>query len=88
MRVRVRRPVDACIDGIQLDRLVVGRVYELNVSLACYLMAIEAVEPASDDSAVFVNSAASADERPSKALSRNTRGGELGSSRTRRRKLR
>jgi hypothetical protein len=84
MRVRVTRSVDACIDGIQLGDLIVGRVYELSVPLACYLMAVEAVEPAPDDSAVWVNSAASAAERPSRALSRNTRGGEHGSSGRRR----
>ena len=48
MRVRLIRPVHGCIDGIQLDHMVVGSVYEVGVSLACYLMALEAVEPTSD----------------------------------------
>ena len=44
MRVRVKQPLSGCIDGIQLHSMVVGREYDVGVSLACYLMAIEAVD--------------------------------------------
>jgi hypothetical protein len=52
MRVRITRTLHGSIDGIQLDRFHLGRVYDLSVSLACYLMASDAAEPALDTEAV------------------------------------
>lgn len=80
MRVRVTRSVDACIDGIQLDYLIVGHEYELSVPVACYLMAIEAVEPVPDESTIWVSPATADEETSSNAVSKKTRGREIGSS--------
>lgn len=44
MRVRIKRPLEECIDGVRLDCMVVGREYDVGVSLGCYLLAIEAVD--------------------------------------------
>jgi len=42
------------IDGIQLSRLSTGRVYDVNTSLACYLLSEEMAEPASEDAPTAV----------------------------------
>jgi hypothetical protein len=54
MRVRITQPLHGSIDGIQLERFVVGSVYDVGVSLGCYLMALQAVEPVADDSPALV----------------------------------
>lgn len=48
MRVRITEPLHGSIDGIRIDRFQVGAVYEVGVSLACYLMAMRAAEPVTD----------------------------------------
>ena len=50
MRVRITTSLHGSIDGIQLDRFVAGSVYDVSVSLACYLFATRAAEPVIDDS--------------------------------------
>jgi len=49
MRVRITRTLTGSIDGIQLSRLSKGLVYDVNTSLACYLLSEEMAEPASSD---------------------------------------
>ena len=49
MRVRITKALAGSIDGIQLSRLSQGRVYDVNTSLACYLLSEEMAEPASSD---------------------------------------
>jgi hypothetical protein len=49
MRVRITQPIQGSIDGIQLDHFEVGALYDVSVSLACYLLAIEAAEPVAED---------------------------------------
>ena len=49
MRVRITKALAGSIDGIQLSRLSKGRVYDVNTSLACYLLTEEMAEPASSD---------------------------------------
>jgi hypothetical protein len=49
MRVRITRALRGSIDGIQLSRLAEGQVYDVNTSLACYLLSEEVAEPASND---------------------------------------
>ena len=50
MQVRVTQKLTGDVDGIPLDRFVPGHVYDVGVSLGCYLLALGAVEPVSDDS--------------------------------------
>lgn len=54
MRVRITKALAGSIDGIQLSRLSRGRVYDVNTSLACYLLSEEMAEPASNDEPAFV----------------------------------
>ena len=54
MRVRITKALGGSIDGIQLSRLSKGHVYDVNTSLACYLLSEEMAEPASDDEALAV----------------------------------
>jgi hypothetical protein len=49
MRVRITQAIQGSIDGIQLDHFKVGALYDVSVSLACYLLAIEAAEPVAED---------------------------------------
>jgi hypothetical protein len=49
MRVRITKALTGSIDGIQLSRLSKGQVYDVNTSLACYLLSEEMAEPASAD---------------------------------------
>ena len=49
MRVRITKPLAGSIDGIQLARLSKGRVYDVNTSLACYLLSEEMAELVSSD---------------------------------------
>ena len=49
MRVRITRTLTGSIDGIQLSRLSRGQVYDVNTSLACYLLSEEMAEPALSD---------------------------------------
>ena len=50
MRVRITRALRGSVDGIQLSRLVKGQVYDINTSLACYLLSEEVAEPANGES--------------------------------------
>ena len=50
LRVRFKRQLFGSVDGIRLDQFAVGDAYDLGVSLACYLMAIGAVDPVDDGS--------------------------------------
>ena len=50
MRVRITRALRGSIDGIQLSRLVEGQVYDVNTSLACYLLSEKVAEPADGES--------------------------------------
>ena len=50
MRVRITKALRGSIDGIQLSRLVQGQVYDVNTSLACYLLSEEMAEPANGES--------------------------------------
>jgi len=49
MRVRITKQLAGSIDGIQLSRLSKGHVYDVNTSLACYLLSEQMAEPAADD---------------------------------------
>lgn len=49
MRVRITKALAGSIDGIQLSRLSQGHVYDVNTSLACYLLSEQMAEPAADD---------------------------------------
>jgi hypothetical protein len=49
MRVRITKALTGSIDGIQLSRLSKGQVYDINTSLACYLLSEEVAEPALDN---------------------------------------
>ena len=60
MRVRITKALAGSIDGIQLSRLSTGRVYDVNTSLACYLLSEEMAEPAPSDE---IASAAPAETR-------------------------
>lgn len=48
MRVRITKRLKGSIDGIQLSRLIEGRVYDVQTSLACYLLLEQMAEPASN----------------------------------------
>lgn len=52
MRVRITKTLTGSIDGIQLSRLSKGQVYDINTSLACYLLSEEVAEPALDNEPV------------------------------------
>jgi hypothetical protein len=54
MRVRITKALTGSIDGIQLSRLSKGQVYDVNTSLACYLLSEEVAEPALDNETVAV----------------------------------
>jgi len=49
MRVRITKPLAGTVDGIQLSRLVAGHVYDVNSSLACYLLSEGVAEPANHE---------------------------------------
>jgi hypothetical protein len=44
MRVKVTRTLYGHVDGVALDRFVVGDEHDVGVSLGCYLMAMDAIE--------------------------------------------
>jgi len=54
MRVRITKALAGSIDGIQLSRLSKGHVYDVNTSLACYLLSEGMAEPAADDEPTVV----------------------------------
>jgi hypothetical protein len=71
MRLRITRALQGSIDGIQLSRLAKGQVYDVNTSLACYLLSEKLAEPApSDESPDVPSFAKSAAERPTEMRSR------------------
>ena len=45
MRLRITKQLTGSIDGIQLSRLSKGQVYDVNTSLACYLLSEGMAEP-------------------------------------------
>jgi hypothetical protein len=49
MRVRITKALKGSVDGIQLSRLAQGQVYDVNTSLACYLLSEEMAEPANGE---------------------------------------
>jgi len=49
MRVRITKALSGSIDGIQLTRLFKGQVYDVNTSLACYLLSEQVAELAPSD---------------------------------------
>ena len=54
MRVRITKALTGSIDGIQLSRLSKGQVYDVNTSLACYLLSEEVAEPAPNEDAAIL----------------------------------
>ena len=54
MRVRITKTLTGSIDGIQLSRLSKGQVYDVNTSLACYLLSEQVAEPALSDEPISV----------------------------------
>ena len=54
MRVRITQKLSGSIDGIQLDKFSPGYVYDVGVSLGCYLLAIGAVEPVAEDTPALI----------------------------------
>jgi hypothetical protein len=54
MRLRITRALAGSIDGIQLSRLSKDHVYDVNTSLACYLLSEGMAEPAADDEPTVV----------------------------------
>ena len=74
MRVRITKTLKGSIDGIQLSRLVQGQVYDVNTSLACYLLSEEMAEPANGEScAALPKKKKSVEQRTA-----DTRGATLG----------
>src|SRR5258708_5881665 len=60
MRLRIlTRPSDS-IDGVLLDHLCVGEVYELGAQVACVFLAEQWAEPVMDDEAIVVHSPSAA----------------------------
>lgn len=49
LRLRITRPLSGSVDGIQLARFEMGKVYDFGTELANYLMAIRAAEPVEDE---------------------------------------
>jgi hypothetical protein len=49
VRLRIARQPSGCIDGIRLDGLVVGVVYDIGTTLGCYLLAQDLAVPVDDD---------------------------------------
>lgn len=54
MRLRITRQPSGCIDGIRLDDFIVGFVYDVGTTLACFLLAEGVAEPVSDDTPAHV----------------------------------
>ena len=54
MRVRITKTLTGSIDGIQLSRLSKGQVYDMNTSLACYLLSEGMAESAMSDGATAI----------------------------------
>ena len=54
MRVRITRTLAGSIDGITLDRLKIGRIYDVGTSLASYLLCLQLAEPVADERPVMV----------------------------------
>ena len=54
VRLRITERLTGSIDGIQLDRFVVGQVYEVGHSLGSYLLSTGAAEPVPEDSLAVV----------------------------------
>jgi len=64
MRVRITKTLKGSIDGIQLSRLATGQVYDVNSSLACYLLSEKLAELAqNDESSKLETPERSGDER-------------------------
>lgn len=72
MRVRITRALQGSIDGIPLSRLATGQVYDVNTSLACYLLSEKLAEPAPSDESpdVLAFTKSPAPERPTETRSR------------------
>jgi hypothetical protein len=49
VRLKITKPLAGSIDGLHLDRFAVGGLYDVGTSLANYLLAIGAAEPAGDE---------------------------------------
>jgi hypothetical protein len=49
VRLKISRQPSGCVDGIRLDDLIVGFVYEIGTTLACYLLAQGVAEPVDED---------------------------------------
>ena len=65
MRVRITKTLKGSIDGIQLSRLATGQVYDVNSSLACYLLSEKLAELAQNDEfSKLETPERSGDERP------------------------
>ena len=56
MRLKITQALSGSIDGLQLDRFELGRVYEIGTDLSNYLLAIGAAEPAPADAPVASSS--------------------------------
>ena len=54
LRLRVLQTLTGSIDGIQLSRFRAGSVYEFGSTIASYLLAIGAAEPADDEPATIL----------------------------------
>ena len=51
MRLRITGQPSGCIDGVRVDDLIVGVVYDIGTTLGCYLLAQGVAEPADEDTA-------------------------------------
>jgi len=49
MRIQISRKLAGSVDGIRLDRFRPGQTYDVGGALACYLMAIGAVDCGVDE---------------------------------------
>jgi hypothetical protein len=56
VRLKITQALSGSIDGLQLDRFELGRVYEIGTDLSNYLLAIGAAEPAAADAPVASSS--------------------------------
>jgi deoxyhypusine synthase len=63
VRVRILRACRGKVDGISLDRFTVGRIYDVHVSLATYLLVERFAAPESDAEPALVVPLSDADAR-------------------------
>ena len=54
VRLRITRAITGSIDGIQLNHLISGEIYEIGTAVGSYLLAIGAAEPVAEEGPALV----------------------------------